>query len=227
MFRDFWHITTNLDQGLLNTLRLLFTKPEKVVHEYLQGLTRPYQNPFQFIFLMAGLSAFINIQLGLFDSQQEAFFSEVPLTSLSTQNKLNEQVKIFLHQYFAFFITSTAPFAAISSYWIFRKKHIYTFAEFLIMNLYLIGQTLFIQACLDFLTSLFIPYFPALLSFSLGYSTLIIIFYYTFFFYRFYQFKPFKAILLAIWHSVLMFILFGLFITIATVLLGIGIGLLS
>ncbi len=141
----------DIERGLLYTAKMLFANPGKIINEYLAGRTKDYYNPLKYLLLLAGISALIMIGTDIFDANvgntNEFFGLEKQKTKF--QSQLNDYIKSFLN----LIPFLTLPFYGLISKWVFRKYKLH-YAEHLIMNCYLIGQTTLITLFLLFMVYL-------------------------------------------------------------------------
>ncbi len=201
----------NLDRGLWHTLLLLFKNPAKVIRDVVSGVTRPYYDPFRYLFLWATASALFIITFNVIEFQNEQVVQisglKIRQTGIDEQQTIVEWVKRFLN-----FIPFLAlPFIALAGLWVFKRLK-YNYAEHLVINGYLFGQVtminIFVQA------SIFLA--PVFILISSGLTLFVNIGYYA------YAFKPLGGYSTggAIWRSLALYILGNFLLAIFALLVG-------
>ena len=175
----------NLERGFLYTMVWMFRNPGKVIDDYLNGKTKPYINPLNFILIIGGAFAFLVLSLGIFD------------TSIETSNQLleNNQRAVsaealefqkrwieFIRKYINLIPLILIPFASIFSKWYYRKKKLY-YGEHLILNSFVFGQYIVISIILA-LTTIIIPGLLAIFPLVSACLTAV---YFTYAYYRYFR----------------------------------------
>jgi len=149
----------------------MFTQPEEVIHQYLEGVRRRYINPFAFLAVGAGLSLiifnyfaddFIAIQNGMQseqikDLQEKASIDLDQLKNLTEKEKQQKQLEKklaqfqldfskgmweFMLRYFNLLTFVLLLIYAVLSKWTFWKPH--NFGEHIVMNGYIYGFTTYL-----------------------------------------------------------------------------------
>ncbi len=161
----------NYDNKLLRTIISLFTKPEAVICDYVDGVRKRYINPISFLGLsltLAGLSVFLikKFYLEYFDLKAwmmslEIFsneYSQRALESYSTSDSM---------EYSSFIFSAIIPvFGIISRIVFYNKKYnltehiviyIYTMSLYSIISI-LIGQVILIIAPTYYISFIFLSY---------------------------------------------------------------------
>ena len=161
----------NYDNKLLRTIISLFTKPEAVICDYVDGVRKRYINPISFLGLsltLAGLSVFVikKFYLEYFDLKAwmmslEFFsneYSQRALESYSTSDSM---------EYSSFIFSAIIPvFGIISRIVFYNKKYnltehiviyIYTMSLYSIVSI-LIGQAILVIAPTYYISFIFLSY---------------------------------------------------------------------
>jgi Protein of unknown function (DUF3667) len=144
----------DLADGLIFTIKQLSLRPGKAVAEYIDGKRKDYYNPLKYYLLIVAIVFIIRIKFNLITPEVPAGFD------LSEKQILFfKQFLEFFFKYFNLILLTGIPFISFFSFVIFKKSK-YSYAENLILNLYLMGHHSFINILLS----------PFLLLFSAGNS---------------------------------------------------------
>lgn len=140
IFTDLLHIITNLERGLLFTIKEMAIRPYHLINEYIEGKTKPFYGPLRFLILTVTLSVVVNISLGLYDQQQETIagflLDDTDTEAMERQRQFSETPKKYANVIPLLII----PFVSLMSYAFFQKRKL-NYAEHLVMNAYLSGFT--------------------------------------------------------------------------------------
>ena len=153
---------TNLDRGVLYTLKGLFTNPGFVIRDYIAGRRVMYAKPFALLVLLCGIyalvTAFTNIWYGGICIASDNGALEVPMTLLEKVGK-NMLVMMLLQ----------LPFFALFTRWMFRGWG-YNYTEMLFASAFISCQQAVIYvlfAALMFWIPGSVPYLNVISSFSM------------------------------------------------------------
>jgi hypothetical protein len=208
LLADLWEVVTNLDRGFWYTLRMLAVAPQTVVNQYLNGATRKFQNPFQFLFIIVGVSAFINLKLGMFELQQSEMQRIMFDNTLSeAQKEMQLNIQQFMRSYLSFVFMAAVPFFSLSCHFLFRKKRMYNFSEFLIINIFANGFIFFVYGLIEIFIKLFSLKYGFIMSWIIWISMINSIVYYAWLFHGLFNFSWLKSILYSVLNYALMFTL--------------------
>jgi len=144
----------NVHRGIIYSFKELFLHPGKVIHDYLNGRTKPYFNPLNYLIIAAGIYAFFVLWLDIFDSSIDATNNFFLSEEASNNEEVLEMQKRFLESfkgYINFIPLLMIPFASIMTKWLFRRKKLF-YGEHLIINSFLFAQGFL-------MTLVFIPVF--------------------------------------------------------------------
>ncbi len=140
LLQDLIETITNVERGLIFTVKELTIRPFSLIQNYINGKTKPYYGPMRFLILWVTISVIINISLGLFDEQQETisnFFTEdLSEESIARQQEISRQFK----KYANILPMLVVPFVSLMTL-VFFKKGKLNYAEHLVTNAYLSGFT--------------------------------------------------------------------------------------
>jgi hypothetical protein len=144
----------DFDRGFFHTLRELFLRPQRVIREYIAGRRNVYMNPVKYMLIWLGLStliAFSFLDAEQFTKQmvQESQWqppkgetAEVKAARERMTEKMGRAQRFTL-QNPQFVYAVLVPLVSLWSLLFFRKRG-YTFAEHLLMNTYIMAQTIII-----------------------------------------------------------------------------------
>lgn len=143
---SFFSVIANVDKGLWHTIIWMFTKPQVLLRDCLNGATVKYFHPFRYLFLLLTIQVFImvsvidmeSITLGLLESSIDA-----------NQMEMQKKWMHFVYSYNHLIIASSIPFLALA-YWIVFGVKKYNYGEQLIVTAYSYGQIVVIGIFLSF-----------------------------------------------------------------------------
>lgn len=122
-------VMVNFENGLWHTTLWMFKKPGRVVHNYLNGITRPYIHPFRYLFLWLTIQLFLMFSTGLYDQVQAEMAEEMNQEPNAFVDLLNGIMK----NYMSIFFVVSIPSLALGTKLMFRKMKL-NFAEHLVIN---------------------------------------------------------------------------------------------
>ncbi len=136
------------DSEVLNLLRGMATAPGLAVREYLDGKRKKYYPPVRFLFLMTGISVFLNEYFHLLERMPGG--NGNPATEVATR-------------FFNLILLAVVPISAVFSWLLFRSKG-YNYAEHLVLHSFLTGFRVFFFVLVFTPLALFLPgyYYTAL-----------------------------------------------------------------
>ncbi len=179
-------ISLGWDSYFIVTIKMMFTKPDKVLREYVNGIRKRYLNPFTYIAISAALSLIV---FNIFSKDFTKLQNTINNTEVVALKKLVDQdltklkdvtpeqlkalqkqqvaakirldvqdkiMKLFL-KYFNIFMFLLVPFYALISNWTYRKP--YNYGEHIVMNSYLVGTSMYFTIILFFLAIIIHPAF--------------------------------------------------------------------
>ena len=120
---DAIHSLTHADKGFLHLLVYLPIRPGTIARRYVNGERKKYFNPFTFLIITIGITAFFSANFNLL----------APSTS-----DLGNPVSIFMSKHINLIIFLTVPIIGFCTVLLFRKEKI-NFAESLILSCYTSG----------------------------------------------------------------------------------------
>lgn len=179
-------ISLGWDSYFIVTIKMMFTKPDKVLREYVNGIRKRYLNPFTYIAISAALSLivfnifskdFTKLQNTINNTEVAALKKLVDQDLTKLKDVTPEQLKVLQKQqvaakirldvqdkimklflkYFNIFMFLLVPFYALISNWTYRKP--YNYGEHIVMNSYLVGTSMYFTIILFFLAIIIHPAF--------------------------------------------------------------------
>ncbi|WP_299711252.1 DUF3667 domain-containing protein [uncultured Tenacibaculum sp.] len=179
-------ISLGWDSYFIVTIKMMFTKPDKVLREYINGIRKRYLNPFTYIAISAALSLivfnvfskdFTKLQNTINNTEVAALKKLVDQDLTKLKDVTPEQLKVLQKQqvaakirldvqdkimklflkYFNIFMFLLVPFYALISNWTYRKP--YNYGEHIVMNSYLVGTSMYFTIILFFLAIIIHPAF--------------------------------------------------------------------
>lgn len=140
LLTDLLQIITNLERGLLFTVKEMALRPFKVIDEFISGRTQPYYGPLRFVVLWVTISVVVNISLGLYDQQQETISGFIIPEGEQDVMARQQDISNFFKKYANVIPLLIIPFTSLISSWLMKKRKL-NYAEHLVMNAYIAGFT--------------------------------------------------------------------------------------
>lgn len=125
------HGLLHIDKGLLYTLKELFIRPGKTIHNYLDGKRVRYTRPFLFLLICGALYSL------LFH-----FFGYFPMEKMNSHNSVIFDYIPLYHWYssnYSLTVLLLLPFYALVTFVVFRRER-YNYIEHLVVFSYLSGS---------------------------------------------------------------------------------------
>lgn len=218
----------NLEKGILHTIVDLALRPGQAIKEYLYEDRSKLVPPFRFLLIFVTLATIITLSfltqedlINTFEQGVEASGGTPNLDELDSEKK--EFIDIYINnvaianlKFFNIYLMLSVPLAALATLMVYGRKT-YNFAEHLVVNAYVYGNTTVFYILLS---PLF--FFLSYQEFSLWYMVAVFP-YYCFCYYQAYPPKGWKAVLIA---SVT-FLLQGIFAMILGIIMSIVIALIT
>jgi len=142
LLHDFVHGFFHIDHGIFYTAKKLAQNPGKTLRDYLHGHRVRYFNPFTFILLVGGLSAFLLPKV-----HWHSYFIDI---GIIVKKSVDQEVWNSSLKHFSLRLLLGIPLYALITKLFYYKKN-YNFSEHLIANTY-------IRAELSFLMILIAPF---------------------------------------------------------------------
>ncbi len=207
---------TNIETGFWHTTVMLFKAPWQVVEDVISGKTVRYYNPFRYVLIWATISVVLNISSGVFDAQQADIQEGMnELLGVEDRNSRQQEIQQTFQEevknWLNFIVLLLIPFMSLMTKWLFRKKE-YNYAEHLVANTYLLGQTTLIGVPILFI---FVA-FPSLLPWQMWTGYLLTILFYTYASRKLFEVSAFGAF----WRSTLAVILGNLMLVLTMGIIG-------
>jgi hypothetical protein len=218
----------NLEKGILHTVVDLALRPGQTIKEYLYEDRSKLVPPFRFLLIFVTLGTIVTLSfltqedlINTFEQGVEAGGGAPNLDNLDPEKK--EFIDLYINnmavanlKFFNIYLMLSVPLAALATLIIYGRKT-YNFAEHLVVNAYVYGNTTVVYILLSPIL-FFMPY----QDFSLWY--LVFIFpYYCFCYYQIFPPKAWKGILIALGS----FILQGIFAMILSFMLTIVVAVIT
>ena len=148
-FKGFFDVVgdaLNIERGIIHTAIWMFANPGRVINDYLNGKTKSYFNPLNYILIITGIYAFLILSLDIFDTSIETTNSILQNNNLQTSPEALEfQQKwiSFFKKYVNFVPLLMLPFASLLSKWYFYKRKLF-YGEHLILNIFIYAHSILI-----------------------------------------------------------------------------------
>ena len=68
---------TNVERGILRTIKSLFTEPGKLITDYWNGKTINYYNPFRYVLIWVAINVLVSFWIGLDDLIQQSIQTQI------------------------------------------------------------------------------------------------------------------------------------------------------
>lgn len=140
IYHEIQHGLFHIDNGILYTLKELFTNPGTTVRLFIEGKRVKHFKPLAFLLVMAGLYAFVN----------HYFNASVILTGQTGVKNADNSIQAvndYLKEHFEFFVLLELPLISFV-YYLFFKKYGTNYIEQLVINAYISGLRTFIMILL-------------------------------------------------------------------------------
>ena len=135
----------SVDNRLFKTFLHLFSKPHKVINDYIRGVRKRYFNPFNYLLIsitLAGLSTLI-----LREYMVEAFTITSGAENMdSTAQQFGQKFTDFIYEYQAFLTILSLPFYAFISWLVFLNRKRFNYLEHNIIYVYTTAHTSIISS---------------------------------------------------------------------------------
>jgi hypothetical protein len=134
----------DLDRGLVHTVVELSRGPGHVVRRFIAGQRVRYTNPVKYFFITASVLQVVSWWLGVTLSTGESFAAgfgqaQAPSGAPAGTAITGDATVAFLDRYFVLLIAASLPLFAAGTRIAFARERL-TYAEHLVLNLYLTGQ---------------------------------------------------------------------------------------
>jgi len=130
---EFLHGFYHVHSGLLFTIRELFLRPGETLRGYIYGKRVKYFNPFTYLLLVSLVGGFLYKWSGVSEHLNDIFLAS------------GDTIR-FTGKYFSYRMLLTIPAYAIICRFIYRSFNKYNIAEHLIINTFLISQSIVVMA---------------------------------------------------------------------------------
>lgn len=137
----------NIERGFIHTLIWMFRDPGKVVNDYLNGKTKRYFNPLNYILIIAGIYAFLVLSLNILDSSISSTNQMLQSESMQASPEALELQKLWVEtvkKYVNFIPLLMIPFASLCSKWYYQRRKLY-YGEHLILITFIFAQSILIS----------------------------------------------------------------------------------
>ena len=151
------HSIFHVDNGILFTLKELFTRPGHSIREYLEGKRQQHFKPVMLVLIMGSLCALTQFLLNSKPkAETEVFKGDISGTNITKYIDFNGFISYFRHivdwlgSHLAFTVLLMLPIAAFGFYLGFRKYKL-NYPEWFVIFLFLAGQSLTVYILFIFL----------------------------------------------------------------------------
>lgn len=134
---NFVYGLTNLDRGLLHTVAMLFTRPGRVIRDYIEGRRVAYTKPFSMLVILCGVYGLTALALSYFWPIRDELHESMQVLFGESGFGFNETIVDWLSQNFLFWALLMLPGYAVLTQLLFRKSG-YNFMEMLYMSAFFI-----------------------------------------------------------------------------------------
>lgn len=163
MIKQFFQQVTNLEKGFLNTVKNLFSAPDKIIIDYWERITIDYYNPFRYVLIWLAINLIISFWLGIDDLLQESLQPSIVSDSFDPSKiaAADQKFDTWLNA----IVLLLLPLFGLITRWLFKKSK-KNYAEHLIMNAYMMGQQSLITSFTHFIFFFIPALFPIYLVFN-------------------------------------------------------------
>lgn len=150
----------NLEKGILYTFKMLLLKPGEAINDYLNGKTKPYFNPLNYLLVAAGIYAVLVLWLNIFDTTIDATNDLLNMDAIEESEEAIEMQSRFLESfknYINLIPLMMIPFASMISMIFFKSTKLF-YGEHLIINSFLFAQGFY----MTMIITPFVIIFPSL-----------------------------------------------------------------
>lgn len=158
MFHEVQHGIFHVDSGILFTVRELFLRPGHTLREYVEGRRRPHFKPLLLVVIMGSICALFQYFFKEERPEGEFSFVKADLAGGKIGQYIDYEGLLYyfkhvfewLSHHFAFTVLLMLPVAALAFYLGFRKYRL-NYPEWLVIMLFLAGQSLTVYILFIFL----------------------------------------------------------------------------
>ncbi len=135
----------NVDNTFVVTFKHLFTKPEKVIAGYINGVRKKYLNPISYFTIAITLGGlFVYLMNEFFPEALSYQFQNVDPDTLKDSDKLafdfQKKWNNYLFKYQSFFYILMLPFLSLISRLVFINRKQFNISEHFVINIYAYSQ---------------------------------------------------------------------------------------
>jgi len=137
----------NIERGFIHTLFGLFNNPGRIINDYLNGKTKSYFNPLNYILIVGGIYAFLVLSLNILDSSIASTNQILQNENMQASPEAIELQKHWVEtvkKYVNFIPLLMIPFASLFSKWFYHKRKLF-YGEHLILNTFIFAQSILIS----------------------------------------------------------------------------------
>ncbi len=144
---SFFSVIANVDKGLWHTTIWMFTKPQALLKDYLNGATIKYFHPFRYLFLWLTIQVFLMVSI---IDMESITMNMIEPSIDAKQMEFQRSWMHFVYSYNHLLISASIPFLALA-YWVVFGVKKYNFGEQLIITAYSYGQVVVLGIIVSFL----------------------------------------------------------------------------
>lgn len=138
LWHDIQHGLFHFDNGILYTVKQLFTRPGSTIKEYIDGKRIRHFKPISLVILLATI-------YGLLYHTFHIEMTDLVSVTGPSDSKINvEKINEWISTHYAWTSLLTLPLYALGTFLAFKKQG-YNFVEHLVLNAFLAGQRLILR----------------------------------------------------------------------------------
>lgn len=146
------HTIFHVDKGILYTIKELIVRPGITLQGYLAGKRINHFKPFAFVLMLGAFYGFLAHFFNLYP--EDSMLNFVGQERSIEDTEYYKKIFKLVYDNYSFTMLALVPFAALSSFIIFRK-HAYNYCEHLVINSYITGMQIFILLIFYFMYIIF------------------------------------------------------------------------
>lgn len=140
LLHEFFHALTHADKGFLFLIKELIFRPGHVAAEYLDGKRKKYFNPLSFLVIASAIWALVVSKTGYFESIGSGMKRDNQGMPEELAFYFSESTKIIVAYGKVISLIITVPLLSFLT-WIFFRKGKHSFAENLVLQALLVGES--------------------------------------------------------------------------------------
>jgi len=130
------HVFTHADKGIFNFVKKVLTHPGTMALEYVEGKRKKYFNPFQYLFLIVGVTVFALSKSHIMEDTMNSVGAKKGSAELL---RFQHIIETFIQKYFNVVLFLMIPVYAFFSKLFYKSKG-YNYAENVVLQCYIQAQ---------------------------------------------------------------------------------------